>query len=85
MVFIVERTEESSKESGVKTISETNIQMEIHIAQKENGNTEIRIGNVGILYERLTSNLKSEINFLKNQLIARTPFTKTKLRFFADG
>ena len=62
-VFIVERTEESSEEPDEKTISETNILTEIQIAQKEDGNTEIRIGNVGILYERLTSNLKSEINF----------------------
>ena len=47
--FIVKRTEETSDESGEKTISETNIQTEIQMAQKDNGNTEIRIGNVGIL------------------------------------
>ena len=28
------------------------------------------LGNVGILYERLILNQKSEINFLKNQLLA---------------
>ena len=50
-VFIVERTEESSKKSGEKTISETNIQAEIQMARKKDGNTEIRLGNVGILYE----------------------------------
>ena len=50
-VFIVERTEESSKKSGEKTISETNIQAEIQMTQKKDGNTEIRLGNVGILYK----------------------------------
>ena len=30
--------------------------------------------NVGILYERLISNLKLEINFLKNQLLAKDTF-----------
>ena len=75
-VFIVERTEESSEESGEKTISETNIQTEIQMAQKEDGNTKIRIGNVGILYERLTSNLKSEINFLKISSLQRTFFPR---------
>ena len=48
-VFIVEWTEVSSEESGEKTISETNMQMEIQMAQKEEGNTEIRLENVGIL------------------------------------
>ena len=43
-VFIVERTVESSEESGEKTISETNMQTEIQMAQKEDGNTEIRLG-----------------------------------------
>ena len=50
-VFIVERTEESSEESGEKTISETNMQTEIQMAQKEDRNTEIRLGNVGIQYQ----------------------------------
>ena len=36
------------------------------MAQKEDGNTEIRLGNVGTFYERLISNLISEINFLTN-------------------
>ena len=35
------------------------------MAQKEEGSMEIRLGNFGILYEHLISNLKSEINFLK--------------------
>ena len=39
-VFIVERTEESSKKSGEKTISETNMQAEIQMAHKKK--TEIR-------------------------------------------
>ena len=39
-VFIVEGTEESSEELGEKTISETNMQTEIQMAQKEDGNTE---------------------------------------------
>ena len=80
-VFIVERTEESSEESGEKTISETNMQTEIQMAQKEDGNTEIRLGNVGILYERLISNLKSEINFLKNQLLAKDTFFQDEITF----
>ena len=80
-VFIVERTEESSEESGEKTISETNMQTEIQMAQKEDGNTEIRLGNVGILYERLISNLKSEINFLKNQLLAKDTFFQDEVTF----
>ena len=37
-VFIGERTEESSEESGKKTISETNIQTEIQMTQKKDGN-----------------------------------------------
>ena len=44
------------------------------MAQKEDGNTEIMLGNVGILYERLISNLKSQRNFLKNQLLAKDTF-----------
>ena len=58
-VFIVQRTEESLEESGEKTISETNMQAEIQMTQKEDGNTEIRLGNIGIFYGRLISNLKS--------------------------
>ena len=78
--------QESSEESGEKTISETNIQAEIQMAQKEDGNMEIRLGNVGILYERLISNLKSERNFFKKiSSSQRTLFSKTKLRFFADN
>ena len=61
------------------------MQAEIQMAQKEAGNTEIRLGNFGILYERLISNLKSEINFLKNQLLAKDTFFKIKLHFFADN
>ena len=80
-VFIVEWTEESSEESGEKTISETNIQTEIQMAQKEDGNTEIRIEDVGILYERLISNLKSEINFLKNQFLAKDTFFQDEITF----
>ena len=37
-VFIVERTEESLEESGEKTISEINMQTEIQMAEKEDGN-----------------------------------------------
>ena len=73
-VFIVEWTEETSEESGEKTISETNID-----GTKEDGNTEIMLGNVGILYERLISNLKSEINFLKNQLLAKDTFFQDEI------
>ena len=73
-VFTVKRIEQSSEESGEKTISETNMQAEIQVAQKEDGNTEIRLRNVGIPYERLISILKSEINFLKNQLLAKDTF-----------
>ena len=80
-VFAVERTEVSLEESGEKTISETNMQTEIQMARKVKGNTEIRLGNVGILYERLISNLKSEINFLKNQLLARDTFFQDEITF----
>ena len=73
-LFIVARIEQSSEESGEKTISETNMQAEIQMAQKEDGNTETRLGNVGILYERLILILKSKINFLKNQLLAKDTF-----------
>ena len=51
------------------------------MAQKEDGNTEIRLANVRILYERLISNLKSEINFLKNQLLARDTFFQDEITF----
>ena len=73
-VFANERTEKSSEESGEKTISEKNIQTEIQMAQKGDGNMEIRLGNVDIFYKSLTSNLKSEINFLKNPLLAKDTF-----------
>ena len=73
--------QESSEESGEKTISETNIQAEIQMAQKEDGNMEIRLGNVGILYERLISNLKSERNFFKNQLLTKDTFFQDEITF----
>ena len=75
-VLIVERTEETSQESGEKTISETNTD-----GTKEDGNTEIRLGNVGILYERLISNLKSETNCLKNQLFAKDTFFQDEITY----
>ena len=80
-LFIVERTEESSEESGERNILETNIQTEIHMPQKEDGNTAIRLGNVVILYDGLISNLKSEINFLKNQLLAKDTFFPDEVTF----
>ena len=73
--------QESLEESGEKTISETNIQAEIQMAQKEDGNMEIRLGNVGILYERLISNLKSERNFFKNQLLTKDTFFQDEITF----
>ena len=79
-VFIVERTEKSSEESGELTIPETNIQTDIQMVQKE-GNTEIMQRNVGILYECLISNLKSEINFLKNHLLAKDAFFRYEITF----
>ena len=75
-VFIVEWTEETLEESGEKTISETNTD-----GTKEDGNTEIMLGNAGILYERLISNLKSEINFLKNQLLAKDTFFQDEITY----
>ena len=45
------------------------------MAQKEDENREIRLGNAVILYERLIPSLKSEINFLKNQILAKDTFT----------
>ena len=76
-VFIVERTKESSEESGKQTIPEANIQTGIQMVQKEEGNTEIMLGNVGFLYERLISNL----NFLKNQLVAKEAFFRDEIMF----
>ena len=80
-VFIVERTEESSEESDEKTILEKNMQADVQMAQKEEGSTEIMLGNVGILYERLTSNLKSEKNILKNQLLVKDTFFQDEIAF----
>ena len=85
LAFIMGRTEESSEESGEQTIPKTNIQTEIRMAQKEEGNTETMLGNVEILFERLISNQKSETNFLKNQLLANDIFSERKLGFFADS
>ena len=73
--------EESSEEPGEKAISETNVETEILIAQKEDENTEIRLGNDGILYERLISNIKSETKFLKNQLLAKDTFFQDGITF----
>ena len=61
--------------------AETNVETEILIAQKEDENTEIRLGNVGILYERLISNIKSETKFLKNQLLAKDTFFQDGITF----
>ena len=80
-VFIAERTGESSEESGEQTIPETNIQMEIQMAQKEDGNIKIMPGSIGILYERLITNLKPVINFLKNQLLAKDTFFRDEITF----
>ena len=79
--FIAQRREESSEESCEQTILETNIQTEIQIAQRENGNTEIMLGNAGIFYERLILNLKSEIDFLKNQVLAKNTFFRDEIKF----
>ena len=81
LVFIVERTEERSDVLSEKTISETNIETEIQMPQKEDGNTKIRLGNVGILYEHFISNLKSEINFSKNKLLAKNFCFKDEITF----
>ena len=51
------------------------------MAQKEDGNTEIRLGNVGTFYERLISNLISEINFLTNQLLAKDTSFQDEITF----
>ena len=39
------------------------------------------LGNVGILYERLILNQKSEINFLKNQLLAKDIIYRDEITF----
>ena len=80
-VFIVEWTKVSSEESCKKTISKTNMQTEIQVAQKEEANTETRLGNFSILYERLISNLKSEITFLKNQLLGKDTLYEDEITF----
>ena len=41
------------------------------MAQKQDRNTKIKLGNFCVLQEHLISNLKSEINFLKNQLLVK--------------
>ena len=82
LASIMGRTEESSEESGEQTIPKTNIQTEIRMAQKEEGNTETMLGNVEILFERLISNQKSETNFLKNQLLANDIFFREEIRIF---
>ena len=69
------------EELSEQTIPETNIQTEIQMAQKEYGNTDIMLKNVGIIYERLISNLKSEIKFLKNQLLAKDTFLRDEITF----
>ena len=51
------------------------------MAQREDGNTEIRLGDLGILYKWLISNLQSEINFLKNQLLAKDTFYQDEITF----
>ena len=53
------------------------------MAQKEDGKTEIMLGNVGILYERLISNPKSEINFLENQLLPKDTFIHDEITFLS--
>ena len=57
------------------------METEIQMAQKEEGSMEIRLGNFGILYEHLISNLKSEINFLKNQLLAKDTFFQDEITY----
>ena len=39
------------------------------------------LGNVAILYERLILNQKSEINFLKNQLLANDIIYRDEITF----
>ena len=80
-VLIVERTEESSEESGRQTIPERNIQTEMQMAQKGDGNTEIMLRNVENLYKGLISNLNLEINFLKNQLLTNDTFFRDEIMF----
>ena len=60
---------------------ETNIQTEIEKIQKEAGNAKIMLVNVGIFYGCLISNLKSEINVLKNQLLAKDTFFRHEITF----
>ena len=49
-VYIVEWRNKSSEESCEQTIPKTNMQAEIQMAQKEDGNMKIILGNVRILY-----------------------------------
>ena len=46
---------------------------------EEDENMEIGLGIIGILYERLISNLKSEINFLKIKLLAKNTFFQDEI------
>ena len=80
-VYIVEWRNKSSDESREQTIPKTNMQAEIQMAQKEDGNMEIILGNVRILYGSLILNLKSEINFLKNQLLGKDTFFQDENTF----
>ena len=80
-VYIVEWRNKSSEESREQTIPKTNMQAEIQMAQKEDGNMEIILGNVRILYGSLILNLKSEINFLKNQLLGKDTFFQDENTF----
>ena len=81
-VYIVERRNKSSEKSREQTIPKTNMQAEeIQMAQKEDGNMEIILGNVRILYGSLILNLKSEINFLKNQLLGKDTFFQDENTF----
>ena len=80
-VYIVERRNKSSEESREQTIPKTDMQAEIQMAQKEDGNMEIILGNVRILCGSLILNLKSEINFLKNQLLGKDTFFQDENTF----
>ena len=80
-VYIVEWRNKSSEESREQTIPKTNMQAEIQMAQKEDGNMEIILGNVRILYGSLILNLKSEINYLKNQLLGKDTFFQDENTF----
>lgn len=57
----------------------------MQMVQKEEENTQIVLANYGILHERLISNQKSEIKFLKNSTFQRTLLSKAKLRFSAEN